>query len=169
MRRPERQHTIRERVSWLREAVPDLALRTTLIVGFPGETEDDFAQLLDLLEEIRFDYIGAFTYSAEEGTLAATMPDSLPEDVKRERLEQLLDLQRTITLEKNEARVGKVTTVLIDRLENGGALGRTQGQALEVDGVVSIDDARGRRPGDFVSVRISGAAEHDLIGEILEV
>src|SRR5687767_6698601 len=94
MRRPERQRTIRERVQWLRDAVPDLSLRTTLIVGFPGETDDDFEQMVDLLEEIRFDYVGAFTYSTEEGTLAADMSEQVEDDVKRERLERLLDIQR---------------------------------------------------------------------------
>jgi len=166
MRRPERQHTIRERVQWLRDAVPDLSLRTTLIVGFPGETEDDFAQLLDLVEEIRFDYVGAFPYSVEEGTPAAGMPDTVADEVKRERLEQLLDLQRTITLEKNEARIGSVVTALIDRVDAAAATGRTNGQALEVDGVVQIADATRIRPGQFVSVRITGAMDQDLSGSL---
>lgn len=166
MRRPERQHTIRERVQWLRAAVPDLALRTTLIVGFPGETDDDFAQLMDLVEEIRFDYIGAFTYSPEEGTAAVSMPDMVPDDVKRERLEQLLDLQRSITLENNESKIGSVHTVLIDRVTRRGAVGRTKGQALEVDGVVRMADARDCAPGDFVRVKITSATDHDLGGQI---
>ena len=166
MRRPERQSTIRERVQWLRDAVPDLSLRTTLIVGFPGETDDDFQELLDLVEEIRFDYMGAFAYSHEEGTAAAGLPDVVPDEVKRERLEQLLDLQRTITLDKNEARVGSVQTVLIDRVVHQGAIGRTKGQALEVDGVVHIEKAGHVRPGDFVDVRITNAMEHDLAGEL---
>jgi ribosomal protein S12 methylthiotransferase len=165
MRRPERQATIRERVSWLREAVPDLALRTTLIVGFPGETDEDFQQTLDLVEEIRFDYMGAFTYSHEEGTRAAGMPDDVPEDVKRERLERLTDVQRTITLDRNEARIGTVRTVLIDRASNAGtAIGRTQGQALEVDGVVIVNDAARVQPGGFARVKITGAEDNDLIG-----
>jgi ribosomal protein S12 methylthiotransferase len=168
MRRPERQKTIRERVQWLRDAVPDLALRTTLIVGFPGETDDDFAQLMALVEEIQFDYLGAFTYSPEEGTTAALMPDDVADSLKRERLEQLLDLQRTITLEKNEARVGATGTVLIDRVARGSAIGRTQGQALEVDGVVRMRAAQAVKPGDFVQVRITDAMEHDLAAEILQ-
>jgi ribosomal protein S12 methylthiotransferase len=166
MRRPERQATIRERVRWLRDAVPDLSLRTTLIVGFPGETDDDFAQLLDLVEEIRFDYMGAFTYSHEEGTYAANMTDEVAEDVKRERLEQLLDLQRSITQEKNEQRIDSVQQVLIDQIADRGATGRTRGQALEVDGVVQIENAPAVRPGDFVQVRITDALEHDLTGDI---
>jgi ribosomal protein S12 methylthiotransferase len=166
MRRPERQATIRERVRWLREAIPDLSLRTTLIVGFPGETDEDFAELLQVLEELRFDYIGAFTYSPEEGTAAINMPDQVPDDLKRERLEQLLDLQRSITLEKNEDRVGSVQNVLIDARGRRSATGRTKGQALEVDGVVQITDAQNLNPGDFVDVRITGATEFDLAGEL---
>ncbi len=167
MRRPERQHTIRERVQWLRDAVPDLSLRTTLIVGFPGETDEDFAQLLELVEEIRFDYMGAFSYSHEEGTRAAELPDAVPDALKRERLEQLLDLQRSITLDKNEARMGTLRTVLIDRRAGRSAIARTPGQALEVDGVVHIADAHDTRPGDFARVRITAATDHDLAGEIV--
>ncbi len=103
MQRPERQATIRERVRWLRDAIPDIALRTTVIVGFPGETEDDFDAMLELLEELRFDHVGAFPYSVEEGTPAATMADEVPQSAKRERLERVLDLQRTISLEHNES------------------------------------------------------------------
>jgi ribosomal protein S12 methylthiotransferase len=180
MRRPERQATIRERVAWLRAAIPDVALRTTAIVGFPGETEDDFEEMLELLEELRFDYLGAFTYSIEEGTPAATMDGQVPESVKRERLERLLDLQRTITLEKNEALIGSTRTVLIDRLAGRdidddidsdpgrGAIGRTCAQALEVDGVVHLADAGRARPGRFVNVRITEALEQDLAGTIVD-
>ncbi len=180
MRRPERQATIRERVAWLREAVPDLSLRTTLIVGFPGETEDDFEQLLALLEEVRFDHLGAFPYSPEEGTPAASMPDAVPDAVVRERLERLQELQRSITLERNERWLGRETTILIDALvgrESGmpdadadgrGAVGRTTGQALEIDGVVHVADAGGARPGEFVRVRIDEALEDDLVATRLE-
>jgi ribosomal protein S12 methylthiotransferase len=180
MRRPERQATIRERVAWLRAAIPDVALRTTAIVGFPGETEDDFEEMLELLEELRFDYLGAFTYSIEEGTPAATMDGQVPESVKRERLERLLDLQRTITLEKNEALIGSTRTVLIDRLAGRdidddidsdpgrGAIGRTCAQALEVDGVVHLAEAGRARPGRFVNVRITEALEQDLAGTIVD-
>jgi ribosomal protein S12 methylthiotransferase len=166
MRRPERQNTIRERVSWLRSAIPDLSLRTTLIVGFPGETDDDFEEMIDLLEEIRFDYIGAFPYSVEEGTRAAEMNDQLDDDVKRERLERLLDVQRGISMERNEARVGTIQTVLLDKIDDV-AVGRTRGQALEVDGVVTIDDAAGYQAGDFVQVCITDAIEQDLTGTIV--
>jgi ribosomal protein S12 methylthiotransferase len=167
MRRPERQKTIRERVRWLRDAVPDLSLRTTMIVGFPGETDQDFEDMLELLEEIRFDYIGAFPYSVEEGTLAAEMPEQVDDDVKRERLERLMDVQRGISMYRNEARVGTTQQVLIDHIDHHGVIGRTRGQALEVDGVVTIADARGHRVGEFVDVRITDAVEQDLAGEII--
>jgi ribosomal protein S12 methylthiotransferase len=177
MRRPERQSTIRERIRWLRDAIPDLSLRTTVIVGFPGETDEDFRELLELLEEIRFDYLGAFGYSIEEDTSAATMADQVPEVVKRERLEELLELQHAITQEKNEARVGRVLPVLIDRLtgrdsempgtRERGAIGRTQGQALEVDGVVHIADGTGLQLGSFVEVLLTGTVDQDLVGEVV--
>jgi ribosomal protein S12 methylthiotransferase len=177
MRRPERQATIRERVQWLRDAIPDLTLRTTVIVGFPGETDDDFETLLELLEEIRFDRVGAFPYSPEESTAAASMPDMIDDDVKRERLERLGDLQRSITLERNEAWVGREVVALIDEVtgrdteipgdaSERGAIARTRGQAIEVDGVVHIDDAGSAQPGQFVRVRITDALEDDLVGEI---
>jgi ribosomal protein S12 methylthiotransferase len=166
MRRPERQQTIRERVRWLRDAVPDLALRTTLIVGFPGETDNDFEEMIELLEEIRFDYIGAFPYSIEEGTLAAELPGHVDDDVKRERLERLLDVQRGISQERNEARVGTTQNVLIDHVD-GEVLGRTRAQALEVDGIVSITNGHGLQSGEFAQVRITEAVEQDLIGELI--
>jgi ribosomal protein S12 methylthiotransferase len=165
MRRPERRATIRERVHWLRDAVPDLTLRTTVIVGFPGEGEDEFEELLALLEEIRFDRVGAFSYSVEEGTPAARMPGHVPDAVRRERLERLLDLQAAISLEKNETLVGKEVTVLVDRTGPDGDVGRTAGQALDVDGVVHLPALSGVEPGSFVQVVITAAHEHDLVGE----
>ncbi len=106
MRRPERAHTIRERVARLRATVPDVAIRTTCIVGFPGETESDFQQLCDLLEEVRFERVGAFTYSPQEGTSGALLEDDVPMPVKRDRLERLTELQRAITAERYERHIG---------------------------------------------------------------
>jgi ribosomal protein S12 methylthiotransferase len=166
MRRPERQATIRERVGWLRAALPDLVLRTTVIVGFPGETDEEFEAMLDLLEEIRFDHLGAFPYSREEGTPAARMGDQVDGGVKRERLERVLDLQRSITLEKNEALVGRRARLLVDRVDGDGeAVGRTAGQAVDVDGVTRIRGASALRPGVFADVDITGANEDDLFAE----
>jgi ribosomal protein S12 methylthiotransferase len=168
MRRPERRATILERVRWLRDAVPDLALRTTVIVGFPGETESDFEALLELLDEVRFDHVGAFAYSQEEDTPAATMADPVPEDVRRDRLERLLDHQRGISLERNEARIGLQSTVLVDEtVEDGPAIGRGQWQAAEVDGVVHVEGAADLEAGRFVTVVITAAEEYDLTGRIV--
>lgn len=175
MRRPERAATIRERVGWLRDGIPDLTLRTTVIVGFPGETDEDFQELLDLLEEIQFDRVGAFTYSIEEGTPAAEMEDQLPESLKRERMEELMDLQRSISFEKNLDQVGRVKTVLVDRLLTGdeadaefGAIGRTEGQAVDVDGVTNLLHGPALRKGEMVRVEIVDALEYDLIGKVVE-
>ena len=180
MRRPERQSVIRERVAWMREAVPDMTLRTTVIVGFPGESEDDFRAMLDLLEELCFDRVGAFTYSVEDGTPAASMPDQIPESLKRERLEQLMDVQRLISAERNEALIGRVFKALVDEvLDDPGPIGpassgrpvgvaRTVGQALDVDGVTHVHPYEGLAPGQFVNVEIEDAEEYDLIGRVVE-
>ncbi|MDO8500733.1 MAG: 30S ribosomal protein S12 methylthiotransferase RimO [Gemmatimonadaceae bacterium] len=142
MRRPERKRTIRDRVARFREAVPGVAIRTTCIVGFPGETEEDFDELLEFLGEIQFDRVGAFTYSPQEGTRAADMHDDVPDPVKRERLEQLTELQRSITAERYESRVGSVARVLVDRTdESGKAIGRLPWQADDVDGVTYLDES----------------------------
>jgi ribosomal protein S12 methylthiotransferase len=177
MRRPERQQTIRERVAWLRAALPGVALRTTVIVGFPGETEDDFEEMLELLEEIRFDHLGTFAYSREEDTAAACMPDQIPEHVTRERMERLLDVQRTISQDRNEQWLGSEVTVLIDELTERarrepagrsahGAIGRTARQAREIDGVVHLAAAPGLQPGEFVTARITAVNESDFEAEL---
>jgi ribosomal protein S12 methylthiotransferase len=171
MRRPERQATIRERVGWLREAIPGLVLRTTVIVGFPGETDAEFQEMLDLLEELRFERVGAFTYSVEEGTPAAEMPDQVDEDVKQDRLETLMDLQREISFEANRALVGTRERVLVDRWIAGdpehAAEGRTRGQALDVDGVTRLLPHPALRPGAFVEVEITDALDYDLIARVV--
>ncbi|HEY2025878.1 MAG TPA: 30S ribosomal protein S12 methylthiotransferase RimO [Gemmatimonadaceae bacterium] len=154
MRRPERQHTIRDRVRRLREVVPDLAIRTTCIVGFPGETDDDFAQLMAFLEETQFERVGAFTYSPQEGTRAAEMHDDVPESVKCERLERLMELQRQITAERYERHVGRTVRTMIDRSGSGEAVGRTMWQADDVDGVAYVDGADALAAGTIVDAAI---------------
>jgi ribosomal protein S12 methylthiotransferase len=178
MRRPERQATIRERVTWLRDAIPELALRTTVIVGFPGETEDEYEEMLDFLEEMRFDHLGAFSYSPEEDTPAAKLAAQVPDTVKRERLERLLEVQRGISQERNEQWLGREVSVLIDSLTGRdsehpelvagerGAVGRTSRQALEIDGTVHLPDAHGARPGEFVRAVVRDVVENDLRAEI---
>ncbi|MSR36783.1 MAG: 30S ribosomal protein S12 methylthiotransferase RimO [Gemmatimonadetes bacterium] len=173
MRRPERRKTIRERVTWLRDAIPGLTLRTTMIVGFPGETDDDFKQMLELLEELRFDRVGAFAYSPEEDTPAATMDDQIPEGLRHERLEELLDVQRAIGLEKNLDLIGSFTTALVDRPADDEPehawVAHTEGQAIDVDGVTWLmaEGAEGVRAGEFVRVEIVDAGEHDLTARVV--
>jgi len=154
MRRPERQRTIRDRVQRVRDVVPDLALRTTCIVGFPGETDDDFEQLLAFLEEIQFERVGAFTYSPQEGTRAAEMEDDVPEALKRERLERLLELQRQVTAERYERFEGRTARVMVDRVVDGQAHGRTVWQADDVDGIAYLDGAESLAPGTIVDAAI---------------
>ena len=171
MRRPERQATVRERVRWLRDSIDDLTLRTTVIVGFPGETEEDVRIMMDFLEEIRFDRVGAFAYSIEDGTAAAAMPDQVPEEVKAERLDRLMEAQRDLSLDSNLQRVGTRAKVLVDELtpdEPGhDAVGRTQGQAPEVDGSTFLTGARGVEAGDIVDVEIVDADDYDLTGRLV--
>jgi ribosomal protein S12 methylthiotransferase len=143
MRRPERKRTIRDRVQKFRDAVPDVAIRTTCIVGFPGETDEQFDELLEFLEEMQFERVGAFTYSAQEGTRAAQYPDDVHETVKRERLERLTELQRAITAGKYESRTGGMALALVDRTDSdhGTSQARLPWQADDIDGVTQIDEA----------------------------
>jgi ribosomal protein S12 methylthiotransferase len=159
MRRPERQRTIRDRVRTIREVVPDIAIRTTCIVGFPGETDEDFAQLMAFLEEIEFERVGAFTYSPQEGTRAATMRDDVPESVKRERLERLLELQHQITAERYERFIGRTARTMVDRIVDGEAQARAVWQADDVDGVTLLDGAESLEPGTIVDAVIEGIEE----------
>ena len=147
----------------------DLTLRTTLIVGFPGETEDQFKELLDFVGETEFDRLGAFAYSPEEGTPAAKLPDQLPEEIKQERLDRLMTLQQSISLKRNRVRIGLAEQVLVtDTDGNGNCLGRSCREAPEIDGEIYVSCANARpEPGQFVPVRITEAEEYDLRGEML--
>ncbi|MDB4875649.1 MAG: Ribosomal protein methylthiotransferase rimO [Gemmatimonadetes bacterium] len=159
MRRPERQKSIRERVQRVRAMVPDVAIRTTCIVGFPGETEEDFETLLAFLEEIQFERVGAFTYSPQEGTRAAEMEDDVPEAVKRTRLERLNETQRLITAERYEARLGRTVRALVDRVDDGVVQARTMWQADDIDGVTYVAGAEHVAPGAFIDVRLDDVLE----------
>jgi ribosomal protein S12 methylthiotransferase len=161
MRRPERQHTIRERVAAIRATVPDVAIRTTCIVGFPGETDEDFETLLAFLEETQFERVGTFTYSPQEGTRAATLPDDVPDAVKRERLERLNELQRLVTAERYEARLGRTVRAVIDRLDDAVVQARNLWQADDIDGVTIVTGAEVGRvtPGTFVDVRLDSVED----------
>jgi ribosomal protein S12 methylthiotransferase len=172
MRRGKAGSAVREAIAKLRGAIPGLTLRTSLIVGFPGETEDDFRELLDFVEEAEFDRLGVFKYSTEEGTAAALMENRVPEEVKEQRWQELMDLQAEISRKKNEALIGTIQRVMIDALDETGDMlqGRTQAHAPEVDGTVYIDRSGNEQertsPGDFVDVRITEALDYDLTGEI---
>jgi ribosomal protein S12 methylthiotransferase len=172
MRRPERRETIRERIGRLRAAIPDLVLRTTVIVGFPGETDAEFREMLELLEEIRFERVGAFPYSLEEGTPAAEMPGHLSHAEKRDRLETLMEVQREISFEKNAELVGRRETLLVDRLLDDDpelrAEGRTRGQAADVDGVTRVVGTGSGvlAPGAMVEVEIVDHLDYDLVARV---
>ncbi len=152
MRRPERKRTIKEKVARFRDAVPGVAIRTTCIVGFPGETESQFTELLEFLEEIRFERVGAFTYSPQEGTRAAELTDDVPDAIKRDRLERLTELQRVITSERYEERVGKIARAIVDRRTVAGSLARLAWQADDIDGVTYLDESHD--PGSLVDVAV---------------
>jgi ribosomal protein S12 methylthiotransferase len=167
MRRPERRRTIREKVGWLRGAIPDLAIRTTCLVGFPSETEEDFRELLAFLEEAQFDRLGAFAYSPQEGTRSAQFEDDVPDAVKRERLEELLEVQRAISAERLARFVGREAPVLVDRVADpldGGAthVGRVPWQADDVDGVTYLAQGGWAVPGSFVRARIAESEDYDF-------
>jgi ribosomal protein S12 methylthiotransferase len=150
----------------LRAAMPDIAIRTTFIVGYPGETEAEFEALCQFAGDLKFDRVGAFTYSFEPGTPSADLPGHLPEEVKRERYERLMALQQPISLGKNQVLVGKTLHVLIEGQGDGLTVGRTYRDAPEIDGLVVIE---GDVPeGEFVPVRITGAMEYDLTGTVTQ-
>src|SRR5687768_15821088 len=157
MRRPERKRTIREKVARFRDAVPGVAIRTTCIVGFPGETEAQFNELVEFLEEVAFDRVGAFTYSPQEGTRAAQLEDDVPDALKRERLERLTELQRSITSERYETRLGTVARVIVDRQTVDGSQARLPWQADDIDGVTYVDESF--PSGTFVDVAIQDVVE----------
>lgn len=155
-------------LSKFRTALPDAAIRTTLIVGYPGETDEDFDELKDFVRQARFDRMGCFAYSPEEGTAAEALGDTVPDEVKQRRVSELMTLQEQISLEKNEARIGHVYRCIIDRCEGDNLIGRTEYDSPEVDDEVIIPQSRGGiRPGDFVDVRITDAMENDLVGVLL--
>ena len=170
LKRMHRRGTREDILRCVREARKrGITLRTTLITGFPGETEDQFRELLDFVEETEFDRLGAFAYSPEEGTPAARLPDQLPEEVKQERLDRLMTLQARISLKRNQARVGSTEKVLVTDLdEQGRALGRSRLEAPETDGEIVFTGGSGMPEiGSFVPVRITRAETYDLMGEML--
>ncbi len=169
MRRPERKDTIRTKVRWLRDAVPEIAVRTTTLVGFPTETEAEFRELLDFIDEIQFDRLGVFPYSPQDGTRAAALADDVPDQVKRDRVEQVTELQRAVSGERLQRFIGGEVEVLVDEGagpdDPGQLLARTAFQADDVDGVTYLRTAGAAGPGDFVRARVTEALDYDLVAE----
>lgn len=168
MKRPGAVEKTLERVQRWRAACPALTLRSTFIVGFPGETEAEFEELLDFLDQAQLDRVGAFAYSPVDGAAANDLPGAVPEDVKQERLARFMARQGEISAARLEAKVGSVQRCLVDLVDGELAIARSMADAPEIDGTVQIQDGRdaGLQPGEFVDVRIMGSDEHDLYGEV---
>ena len=168
MKRPGAIEKTFERIQRWREVCPEITIRSTFIVGFPGESDDDFEELLDFLEDAQLDRVGAFAYSPVEGAAANALPDPVPEEVKQERLARFMDLQSQISEVKLAAKVGTVQRCLVDAIDGELSIARSMADAPEIDGLVQIQDGRdaGLRPGEFVDVQIMGNDEHDLFGEV---
>jgi len=165
MKRGLGQDGIRNRINRLRSAIPEIAIRTTLIVGYPGETEDDFNSLRAFVEEMKFDRLGIFTYSEEEGTGAAHLDDNIPRQVKDDRKNILQDIQHEISLDRNESFIDKTLKVLVDQEGENVSVGRTEYDSPEIDNIVHIQGKVDK--GNFVRVKIESANEYELIGSIV--
>lgn len=170
MGRRTNQAELRDMIARLRERIPDICLRTTLITGFPGETQEDHEELMAFVDEMEFDRLGVFTYSAEEDTPAAEFEDQIEEEIKKDRQAEIMELQQEIAFEKAENAVGRTVLAMIEgRLPNENAYAaRTYMDAPNVDGLVFVQTSRELMTGDFVKVKITGSYEYDLIGEIVE-
>ena len=159
-----------ETIQKLRSEIPDIVLRTTLITGFPGETDEDHQELMEFVDEMEFDRLGVFTYSAEEGTPAEKMTDQVPEELKEERRDELMELQQEISLEKGNDRIGQELMVMIEGKVAGESayIARTYGDAPKVDGYLFVQTGELMMTGDFARVHVTGALEYDLIGELAD-
>jgi len=167
MNRQTAKKEIMKLIDKIREIIPGVAIRTSLIVGFPSETDANFKELLEFIREVKFERLGAFTYSAEEGTQAATLGGQIPEKIKLERLNAIMIEQQGISCQINQKFLGNTLEVLIDQKENDGYLGRTQFDAPEVDGLVYVNSSRQLKAGEFVKARIEDTLEYDLVGRVL--
>jgi len=168
MRRQITKAEMEELLSAVREKVPGICLRTTLIAGFPGETQDDVDDLKLFLQQQRFDRVGIFPYSHEEGTSAHDLPDNIPAEEKERRAQEIMEVQQEISYEKNQEKIGHTFKVLIDKKEAGRYLGRTEFDSVEVDNEVVIHSDKKLTPGEFVQVKITKAYDYDLEGEVVE-
>jgi ribosomal protein S12 methylthiotransferase len=168
MKRQITRKEMMELIRSIRAILPDICLRTTLIVGFPGETQEDIEDLKQFLEEVRFDRVGVFTYSHEEGTSGYALDDNLSSEEKEARAQEIMDVQQEISFEINQKKVGQVLDVLIDKKEAGRYIGRTEFDSVEVDNEVIISTKKKLKPGDFVRVKIIKAFDYDLEAELVE-
>jgi ribosomal protein S12 methylthiotransferase len=168
MKRQITRVEMEELIQQIREKVPGICLRTTLITGFPGETLDDVEELKLFLEKERFDRVGIFTYSHEEGTSAHDLADNVPANEKQKRAEDIMAVQQEISYEKNQEKIGQILKVLIDKKEAGRYIGRTEFDSVEVDNEVIIQSNQKLRPGNFYHVKITKAYDYDLEGELVE-
>lgn len=159
---------LEEIIGKLRKEIPDIALRTTLITGFPGETQEDHEELMAFVDEMEFDRLGVFTYSQEEDTPAATMEDQIDEEIKKDRQEELMELQQEVSLDKNEEKIGRTMFAMVEGYlsDENVYVARTYADAPGIDGYLFIDTAETLMSGDFAKVKITGALEYDLIGEL---
>jgi ribosomal protein S12 methylthiotransferase len=165
MKRPANEAKVLERLHKWREIAPDITIRSTFVVGFPGETEADFQYLLDWLDEAQLDRVGAFRFEPVEGAAANDLPGAVPEEVKEERYARIMEKTAAISAAKLQAKIGRTLEVIIDEVgEEGGATGRSQSDAPEIDGEVFLRDAGHLEQGDIVQVEIEDADEHDLYG-----
>ena len=164
MRRPGQVEKTLERIKSWREQVPNLTIRSTFIVGFPGETEEDFQELLHFLEEARLDRVGCFQYSPVDGAKANDLPDPVPDEIKQERYDRFMQLQQKISTERLKQKVGQTLQVLIDEVDEEGAIGRSFADAPEIDGCVYLNGEENVKPGDLVNVLIEHSDEYDLWG-----
>ena len=162
MKRPGAIDNTLNRIKSWRETCPDLTIRSTFIVGFPGETEDDFEQLLEFIDQAQLDRVGAFTYSAVEGAAANNLEGAVPEEVKAERLARFMTMQAEISTQRLAQKVGKTISVIIDEVDEQGAVARSKADAPEIDGVVYINDETQHAVGDIVEVTVHASDEHDL-------
>ena len=167
MKRQITREEMEDLVGEIRMRMPDMCIRTTLIAGFPGETRDDVEELKLFLQKMRFDRVGIFTYSHEEGTTAHDMVDDVPAAEKEERAQEIMEVQQEISLEKNQEKVGKTFKVMIDKREAGRYIGRTEFDSVEVDNEVIIASKTKLAIGEFVHVKITKAFDYDIEGEVV--
>ncbi|MDO8755128.1 MAG: radical SAM protein, partial [Anaerolineales bacterium] len=166
MKRPSNMDWVYKTLGKMRATISDLAIRTTFLVGYPGETDEEYQALYDFVNEIRFDRVGAFQFSFEPGTTSAPLGDPVPAPVKQERYERLMELQQNISLQVNQSYVGKTLDVLVEGFDNGISIGRSYRDAPEIDGLVLVEGHA--KIGEIVPVRISGAMAYDLTGVLVE-